>query len=376
MEKREILNKFREVIASPRNEYLDRWVGSGRKVVGYYCSYIPEEIITAAGILPYRIRGAGSSDTSRADTYLSARLCTFVRHGVNLALEGKFDFLDGVILANTCDHVRRAADVWNKKIKIPFREFLSIPRTHEEHVFDWYKGETARLVKNLESHFSVELDEAKLKAAVALHNETRKLLGQLSSLRKAQRPPVTGVDALTVSVAAHLMPKEDFNPMLEHFLSELDGADGPASYRGRLILTGGEFDEPEYLKNIEEQGGLVVAEDVCFGTRSFSGPVREDGDIMDDILSRYLYHIPCARMVGQFPKRVEHLKELVKDFKADGVVFQRMKFCDPWASDAHSLQWRLKEEKIPLLILDREYGVSAAGQVKTRVQAFLEKMGK
>jgi benzoyl-CoA reductase/2-hydroxyglutaryl-CoA dehydratase subunit BcrC/BadD/HgdB len=337
---------------------------------------VPEEFITAAGMLPYRIRGAGSSDTSLADTYLSARLCTFVRHSVNQALEGRLDFLDGVILANTCDHVRRAADVWKKKVKPPFLEFLSIPRTHEEHVFDWYKDEIARFVKNLESHFSVKIDDAKLKAATALHNETRRLLGRLSALRKAARPPITGTDALTISVAAHVMPKEDFNLMLGRFLSELGDLDAPAPYRARLILTGGEFDEPDYLNNIEEQGGLVVAEDVCFGTRSFSEAVREDGDITENILHRYLYHIPCARMVGQFPKRLEFLKELVKDFSADGVVFQRMKFCDPWASDAHSLQWRLKEEKIPLLILDREYGVTASGQVKTRVQAFLEKMGK
>ncbi len=376
MDNQEILSKFRDVISSPRNEYLDRWVESGKKVVGYYCSYIPEEIITAAGMLPCRVRGAGSSDTSIADTYLSARLCTFVRHGVNLALEGKYDFLDGVILANTCDHVRRAADLWKKKTRVPFTAFLSVPRTLEENVFDWYKDEIANLKKNLEAHFSVTITDAQLRAATALHNETRRLLIQLSNLRKSPQPPITGTDALTISVAAHLMPKEDFNPMLKHFLSELGSGDNPDSFRARLVLSGGEFDEPDYLKNIEEQGGLVVAEDVCFGMRSFAEPASEDGDIMQNILRRYLYHIPCARMVGQFPKRAEFLEELVKEYKADGVIFQRMKFCDPWASDSHNLQWRLKEAKIPLLVLDREYGVTAAGQVKTRVQAFLEKIGK
>jgi len=97
---------------------------------------------------------------------------------------------------------------------------------------------------------------------------------------------------------------------------------------------------------------------------------------MENILHRYLYHIPCARMVGEFPKRAETVKNLVRDFDADGVIFQRMKFCDPWASDAHNLQLRMKEQNIPMLVLDREYGVTGSGQVKTRVQAFLEKMGK
>jgi len=376
MNKQEILDIFQEVISSPRNKYLDRWIDDGKKVVGYYCTYIPEEVITAAGMLPYRVRGAGSKDTSVADIYLSARVCTFVRHGVNLALEGELDFLDGVIMANTCDHVRRAFDVWNHKVDIPFKAFLSIPRTFEDHVFDWYREEIAGLTAKLEDHFSVEIGTEKLKAAVELHNETRRLLLRLANLRKDSNPPITGTDALAVSVAAHLMPKEDFNPMLEQLLIELDNEQGTNSYRARLILTGGEFDEPEYLRNIEEQGGLVVAEDVCFGTRSFSGLVQEDGDIMENILHRYLYHIPCARMVGEFPKRAESLKGLMKDFDADGVIFQRIKFCDPWASDAHNLQLRLKEENIPLLILDREYGITGSGQVKTRVQAFLEKIGK
>jgi bzd-type benzoyl-CoA reductase N subunit len=376
MTKETILQTFREVIASPRNEFLDRWVESGKKVIGCYCSYIPEEFITAAGMLPYRVRGAGSADTSQADVYLSARLCTFVRHGVNLALEGQFDFLDGVILANTCDHVRRAFDVWKSKVDVPFKAFLSIPRTFEEHVFDWYRDEIAALVKNMEEHFSVTVTDAALRDAVALHNTTRRLLDRLAELRKGPHPPITGTDALTVSVAAHLMPKEEFNPLLDKFLDAIEGGDGMPSYRARLILTGGEFDEPAYLRNIEEQGGLVVAEDVCFGIRHFSGLVEEEGDIRDNILKRYLYHVPCARMVGQFPARVEALMNLVKTYDADGVVFTRMKFCDPWASDAHNLQWRLKDEKVPLLILDREYGVMASGQVKTRVQAFLEKIGK
>ncbi len=376
MNEQEIMNTFREAISSPRNEYLDRWLNSGKKVVGYYCSYIPEELITAAGMLPYRVRGAGSKDTSIADTYLSARLCTFVRHSVNLALEGEMKFLGGVILANTCDHVRRAFDVWKNKVDIPFKAFMSIPRTFEEHVFDWYKEEIANLAASIEEHFSVKIEDDSLKAAVKLHNETRRLLLRLADIRKKANPPITGADALTVSVAAHVMPKEDFNPMLERLLAELGDGETRSSYRARLILTGGEFDEPAYLRNIEEQGGLVVAEDVCFGARYFSELVNEDGDIMENLLHRYFYHVPCARTVGEFPKRAEILKGLVKDFSADGVVFQRMKFCDPWASDGHNLQWTLKEENIPILVLDREYGVTAAGQVKTRVQAFLEKIGK
>ena len=137
MGNRDVMDIFRNVIKQPGNAYINEWVASGKKVVGYYCSYIPEEIFTAAGLLPYRLRGAGSVDSSDGDAYMSARVCTFVRHTVSLALRGELDFLDGVVLAQNCDHIRRAADVFKKKVNLPFYSFLSIPRIPKERLFDW-----------------------------------------------------------------------------------------------------------------------------------------------------------------------------------------------------------------------------------------------
>jgi len=145
MKKDEILSAFQEVIEGPRNVYLDEWVKAGGKVMGYYCSYIPEEIFTAAGFLPYRIRGAGSEDSSDGDAYMSARVCTFVRHTISLALRGEFDFLNGVVLLQNCDHIRRAGDLFVKKVKLPFYSMLSVPRAPKERLFAWYLAELKRL---------------------------------------------------------------------------------------------------------------------------------------------------------------------------------------------------------------------------------------
>ncbi|UCG82255.1 MAG: 2-hydroxyacyl-CoA dehydratase [Dehalococcoidia bacterium] len=377
MGKNEILDTLREVIERPRNAYLDRWRGNGGKVMGYYCSYIPEEVFTAAGFLPYRLRGAGSKDSSDGDAYMSSRICTFVRHTVSLALRNELDFLDGVVLMQNCDHIRRAADIFAKKVKVPFNSFLSVPRAPQERLFQWYLDEVRRLKSEIESFFGLTVTNADLEKAIELHNATRERIARLYELRKRDRPPITGEAALGVTIAAHLMPKGEFNNLIDDLLIDLDGKSGNDTYRARIIVTGSEMDDPEYIASIEKQGALSVAEIACFGQRSFGDLIPAgDGDSLERIARHKFFQIPCARMVECFDEQVEMLKNTVRDFNAHAIIFQRIKFCDPWAGDGHSLYWRMKQEGIPFLSLEREYKVPAAGQVGTRVQAFLEQMGK
>jgi len=377
MGKSEVLSAFREVIEGPRNVYLDEWVRAGGRVMGCYCSYIPEEIFTAAGFLPYRIRGAGSEDSSDGDAYMSARVCTFVRHTISLALRGELDFLNGVVLMQNCDHIRRAGDLFVKKVKLPFFSMLSVPRAPKERLFAWYLDELKRLKGEIEASFGLTITDNNLEEAIALHNATRERVRSLYELRKRDAPPVTGEESLTITVAAHLMPRERFNALMDNLLADLENTQMSNSYRARVIIIGGELDNPEYIAGIEQQGALSVAEAVCFGQRSFGELVESDtGDPLERIARHRFFQDPCARMVECFDEQVDTIKDTVREFNADGVVFQRMKFCDPWAGDAHNLYWRMKEEGIPFLGLEREYQVPASGQVKTRVQAFLEQMGK
>lgn len=377
MSKDEILGIMHGAIQKPRNAYLDQWVAEGRKVMGYYCSYIPEEIFAAAGLLPYRLRGAGSDSSAEGDAYMSARVCTFVRHTISLALRGELDFLDGVVLAQNCDHIRRAGDLFKKKVRPAFYGFLSIPRVPRERLFDWYLAELRRLKAEMEAHYSIAITEENLEDAIALHNATRERIARLYELRKRDSPPITGREALTVTVAAHIMPRAQFNSLMDDLLAGLDKAGGNGRHRARVILIGGVMDEPEYLATIEKQGALSVAELVCFGQRSFGDPVESGpGEPLERIARQRFFQVPCARMVECFDEQFSELMKAMKEYRADGIIFQRMKFCDPWAGDGHNLYWRLKEAGIPFLSLDREYQVAAAGQVKTRVQAFMEQMGK
>jgi benzoyl-CoA reductase subunit C len=377
MSRNDILGTFREVIEGPRNAYLDEWKAGGGRVMGCYCSYIPEEILSAAGFLPYRLRGAGAEDSSAGDAYMSARVCTFVRHTMTLALRGELDFLDGVVLLQNCDHIRRAADLFNKKTDTPFYCFLSVPRAPKERLFGWYLEELERLKGELEAHFGIAITDQRLDEAIDLHNATRERIARLYDLRKRDAPPVTGEEALTATIAAHLMPRQEFNRLMDDLLAHLEHSDGSTAHRARVIITGGELDSPDYIANIEGQGALSVAELVCFGQRSFGDPIPAgDRGPLERIAWHRFFQAPCARMAECLDDEVRNLKNALADFSADGIILQRIKFCDPWAGDAHNLYWAMIKEGIPFLPLEREYQVPAAGQVKTRIQAFLEQLGK
>ena len=359
------------------NEFVATWKRDGGRIIGHFCTYVPAELITAAGILPIRIRGAGSQDSGPADTYLSSRLCTFIRHATTLALEEKYTFLDGEIALNTCDHVRRCHDVWVKKTEIPYHAFLSVPRKQAEKYYPWYRDEILNLKRGIEDHFSVKISKSDIADAIRLHNKARRALVELNELRMEDPPRLKGSEVLALAVASQVMPKERFVKLADELLGELRDAPPPHDKpRARVVVAGGELDEPKFLEVIESMGAAVVGDSVCFSARYFDELIREAGDPFETLTRHTFFNVPCSRMVGGFPNRLENVQRLVNQCRADGVIFQRMKFCDPWGVEAHNMLRRYKMTDGHLLILEREYGVMATGQVKTRVQAFLESMGK
>jgi benzoyl-CoA reductase subunit C len=373
---REIFDEIKSLVRSHTNRHVEAWKESGKPVIGYLCQYVPREVILAAGALPFRLRGAGSQDSSLGDVYLSGRTCTYVRHVMSLSLDGRLEFLDGEVSLNTCDHVRRAADVFVKKTSIPFHGFLSVPRTPRESLYGYYRQELRTLIAGLEGHLGITVDDDALREAIRIMNEIRRRLSMINLMRLEERPMLSGAESLAVHIAAQVLPPSIFIALADRLIGVLRDAPGLASTRGRLVLIGAELDEPEYVEAIESQGALVVADRLCFGSRSVLDPIDEHAaDPLDAIGRAYFFHPSCARMIGDFPNRWAALKKMVVDARADGVVFERLVFCDPWGAEVHNILQRTKKEHaFPVLVLSREYGIVATGQVKTRVQAFVEKI--
>ena len=370
-----VFEQFSEASRTLFNPMLQDWKKQGGKILGYFCSTVPEELITDAGLTPMRMRATGSTSTERSDGYFSSINCSFARHCFNQALIGEFKFLDGVICVNSCDHVRRIYDNWIRFVPdTKFVEVMSLPRKTEAAQVAWYRDEINLLRAKIEKHFGVKITDKTLWQAIKLHNETRRLQKQLYELRKKERPPITGAETLAVMVAGTAMPKAQYNEMLRELLDELKRAEGPGSHRARLLIVGGILDDPAYIKAIEDQGGLVVTDSLCFGTRIMWVEVDESlSDPAEALAKYYVADRPsCPRFYGEHENRAKYIINMCRDFKCDGVVAERLMFCDSWIVEHYLLGQDFQAVGIPLLKLDREYNTSSVGQLRTRVQAFLE----
>ena len=354
------------------NPYIEEWKREGKKVLGFICSYAPEEVLQAAGVLPYRIKALESTETTKADVYLYKYHCTFCRHFLNLVISGAYDFLDGVVFMNPCDTIRRVYEIWEKIRRPAFMGFVTVPHVINDHGFKFYLEELQYLKRELEVFLRRQILDKDLENAVHTYNEMRELLEKLYELRSEEKPKIRGSEAHKIVVAGSSMPKEKYIELLKQAISEIEKRPGISEYRARVMVAGSIGDRPDLIEVIEELGGVVVTDALCTGTRWFMDKVKEIGDPLENIARRYYEHNPCPRMIGEYERKRKIIIDLAKKADVDGVVFQRLSFCDYHAVDSVLLARDLEEEGIPAIVLEREYLLTDIGRFKTRIQAFLE----
>jgi len=375
------LERFREMSRATLNTTAQDWKNRGGRIVGYVCTNVPEEILLAAGALPFRLRAPESRDTSDADRYTTYLNCTYCRHLVDEGIKGRYDFLDGYVGTNGCDQMRRVCDCFRSVVfrdraetRDFFLEYVAAPRVpFDDASLSYYRDELLRLIASLEAHFGIQVTKQGLADAIRLVNTSRKLLRQLYELRKAEKPPVTGAETLDITVAYTCMPKEDFNRDLSSLLAKLDGRVLAPEYRKRLFLYGSELDDSDWVKIVEDQGGLVVADGLCFGARMFWDLVDETGDPVDALARRYYMRWSCPRMMDR-KRRQQQIQSILRDWNADGIVGERIIMCQLWGAERVMTDLEARDTGVPTLWLEREYLLGGLGQMKTRVQAFLESL--
>ncbi|MHA1270290.1 MAG: 2-hydroxyacyl-CoA dehydratase subunit D [Candidatus Helarchaeota archaeon] len=369
-----IIEEFTNSYKNVPNDFTNSLLNSGKKIIGYTCTCVPEEIIHAAGILPMRIFPYGHEETTLADGYMTNLNCSFARNILDKVLNNDYNFLEGTVFYNSCDHMRRMTDNWRFQRSLPFIHFMSVPHLGDDTAIDWFKGEVLKLKKHLEDHFEIEITNSKLIESIKLFNETRRLLQELYDKRKSETPKIWGHEVISIIGASMIYPKEEFNKKIKDFLVNLEKRPVIENLP-RIMIIGSEIDDPNYVKIIEDQNSIVVVDYNCFGLRYFLTEVDENKDPIDALTERYLLKPPCPRGLG--PKlghlrRLEIIKNLIKEYYIDGVILERIKMCDLWSGETYMLDDELKKLGVPTLILEREYQLSGIGQMKTRVQAFLE----
>ncbi|MBN1189600.1 MAG: 2-hydroxyacyl-CoA dehydratase [Dehalococcoidales bacterium] len=370
-----ILERFHKVNETfPRTEQIQEWKERGGKVFGWLCTYVPEELVYAAGGLPIRITGyQNETELDEGNAYLYIVSCSFSRSCLQMGLKGEYSDLDGIIAGSTCDGARRLFDHWRRYVKPSFSQILSVPRKSGDSALEHYYSEVKDLKDGLEKYLGVEITDGALSKAVDVYNYSRELLWKLYELRRRPNPPITGAETFEVLNASFRMPKETFNMWLEDLLSELESCEIEHHARARIMVIGSVLNNAGFIKSIEDQGGLVVTDELCTSVRYFGDSVAPSGDepLLKSVARRYLSNFPCARM---FPstERFSRILGLIRDYKVDGIVSENIRYCVPYAHDLPLLRDRVKELGIPTLALDIEYGTAGSGQIQTRVQALLE----
>ncbi len=361
-----------EHILKDRAGYLKKM---NNPVIAWSSVYTPEEIIHAGDLIPFRITGESRPESSKSRAIMSGGVCPYVLSCLEEGVKGVYDHLKGIVLVNTCDARRRLYDAWRFYAKTPFVYIIDLPKITTNDSIEYFTKEVLLFKKAIETHFECKIDRKSLEKSIAIYNETRSMLSQLYELRKQEYPPISGAETMLVLKVAMTMERNIFNDNLRRLLSSLrNPAPNCSVKKHRILITGSYFDQSSLVELVERMGAVVVCEDLSNGIKYFEGNVEIGEEPIRALAKYYLMKSPCARMVNS-ETRSKNIIKLVKEYNADAVIYFSLKYCDSNLIDFPYQKNRLEQNGIPVLFLEGERTLVNIGQVKTRIQAFLEMNG-
>jgi len=366
-----VLEQMRAVAADPAGYLRRRRAEDGLRVVGYFCTYVQEELLHAAGLLPARIFGH-TGNTSHADSHISSFACAFVRGCLEAALRGELDHLDAVVFPRSCDMIRALQDVWASAVgqryyAINMPLVLSAPGAR-----GFLLKELAAFKAWAEKQGGRRISATRLRATLAVYHRQRQLLGELYELRYTGTLDVNSADTYTVVKAGMIMPREEHVRALEQLLAEARPGAVDGDYVP-VVLDGNVCTSSVLHALIDRLGGRVVDDNLCVGRRYFADSLAPTNEPPLVILGqRSFRRIPCPCNHAEVRRRSDALLALVRGRNARGVIFLFQRFCHPHYFEYPDLRDRLDREGIPHLVLETGEEKEGLGQAETRLQAFLE----
>jgi benzoyl-CoA reductase/2-hydroxyglutaryl-CoA dehydratase subunit BcrC/BadD/HgdB len=369
-------DSLKSLIEASLPEFRNKWAVDaqehGKKVLGFLTPLLPEEIIYAAGIFPYRLLGTQRGLTALAERWRPLNTCRFCDHVLESILSDEFPFVDGVIFTDFDDDERRLYDVCNYIGKMPFNYLIHVARHKTEEACDYFARSLRKLIGVIEEKFSVRITDDSLWEAISLYDKMRSLLMQLYEWRKREKPPVSGTEALGIVMASFFLPKEEYVSKLESLSGYLEKREAPVKhFRPRLLLASDHLDTLGYLRLVEDQGALVAMDDMDTGTRYFWKTVGSNRDPVYALAKRYLTR-PADPRMPSWDEQVQQVIQWVKEYRIDGVLnFPHIGNVDRLCCVPFFTQ-KLKEAGIPCVTFQREYHVANVSQLSTRIGAFLE----
>lgn len=354
---------------------------SGKKVIGYLSALGPVEILTAAGVVPFRLKGNVSEAITKGDAFMETIVCPFVRNVFDSAIKGKFSFLDGMVLPHQCDSIDRTNDVWSFNLNLPYWHFLNLPHVTDNPSIEFTKELYRVFIGTLEKLTGKKISDEAIAEAVAAHNENRRLMRELYGLRKTNPPLISGVETMKVLVAAMSLPVDESNALIQNVTREVSARAAKQNGKSpRIMLIGDQIDDVAIVDAIEGTGAQLVMDDLSIGAKMYWGDVDATPDPVQGIAERYLRKLKIpTTFVGSkesyqeiLDERYGHMKQFISDFNVNGVILFIYKYCDPYGFEVPAMKSYIESSGAPVLYIEDEYSISTLARVKTRIEAFLE----
>jgi len=357
----------------PESITVKEWRAAGGKVIGWYDPYIPEEIIHAGGMLPFEVTGNNEQvQVQGAEAQIYSNSCSKIRSCWQMQLDGKYNFLDGLVSSQMCDQDMRLSEMWAYYNKLPYMDGIYAPRKRDEEAVKLYLTDLEGLRSRLSQYLICRIPDQHIANSIKVYNRGRELMHQLYELRKRDRPPVTGAEALEVSKAAVRMPRERFNELMEQLLDEIKRTGREIKKAKRLMMIGSDLHNATQMAALETLDAVVVVDEMDIGIRRAWGEVDTKLPPMEALARYYVLGRPVDKHNWISDGRLEFIGDTAEQYKVDGIVSEITRFCTYIGWDKFDLRKQMEPRGIPILELDVEYGENWSGQMKTRVEAFLE----
>ena len=360
-----------ETIASLGYKEMASHVPKDRKAIGFFCLYVPDELLHAAGFLPLRLMGTPIK-MSHVQAHLPSNCCHLVKSSLESLLQGDLDFLQGVIFTQTCDSMQGLSDIWAHQRRLPIHFNLMVPTNLDsEHSRHYLKTEVERFKEFLES-YSGKITPERLKASIQLFNRIREKLGEIYSRRRRGLTSWSSGFFAQIIRAGYLVDRARYLELLGELLNALPEQAEEGKDLVPVYLSGNMAHSESYFSLIEEAGAMVVRDDLCSGARTLRLMVPEDVDPIEGLTQRYFTSFFCPTKHKGSRAHEETLLHEVQESGARGVIFLLYKYCEAHYFDYPDLKAALESKGIPCLLLDVEDPSQSLGQLKIRLQAFVE----
>ena len=380
---------FENLLQEAQNELILQAQSEGKVCVAYVCENTPEPLLNLPGAFSTRLRAPRTGSMEMATYYMTSFLCEYSRALLERAIEGGYNFADCLITPDGCTMMNRAVEnmellkALGKGKEKFFFEYMEIPMKADDNGLNLYTLQCKNhILKPLGETFGIDTSDAAIRKSVAEHNRVCELIRAIGDFRKEEKPRITGYEYHIITLATYAAPKHLIIDKLEETLEELKSRepDENNGFRARVAIVGSEIDDVDFIRLVEECGAYVCIDRFCYGSLPGRNPIvlNDEEDALTQVCRHYMNSIQCPRYMdtAKMNARRAYVNDLAKEYNAEGIIYEQIKFCDPWAYERMMGSHILHDEyHYPVLSIDRPYNVGASiGQLRTRVQAFVESL--